>query len=93
MQVRAKAHRENTCSLAQCLDSSQIINFVLFISACACHVPGVNSSADSSLCDSNTGQCDCKSHVTGRACDTCHDTYWRLSESNKDGCEGMFAQY
>ncbi|KAL9988631.1 hypothetical protein ACROYT_G003097 [Oculina patagonica] len=55
--------------------------------ACACNVPGVNSSADSSLCDSNTGQCDCKTHVTGRACDTCRDTYWNLRASNEAGCE------
>lgn len=63
----------------------------LFISACACNVPGLNSSADSSRCDVNTGQCDCKSHVTGRACDVCRDTYWKLSASNEAGCEGGFA--
>ena len=58
------------------------------LSACACHVPGVNSSADSSQCDGVSGQCACKSHVTGRACDTCRDNYWKLSISNEEGCEG-----
>ena len=58
------------------------------LSACACHVPGVNSSADSSQCDGVSGQCACKSHVTGRACDTCRDDYWKLSISNEEGCEG-----
>ena len=60
----------------------------MLILACACHVPGVNTSADSSRCDSNTGQCACKSHVTGRACDMCHDSYWKLTMSNEAGCEG-----
>ncbi|PFX13764.1 Laminin subunit gamma-1 [Stylophora pistillata] len=55
--------------------------------ACACHVPGVNSSADSSRCDSDTGQCACKSLVTGRACDMCRDTYWKLTADNDAGCE------
>ena len=63
---------------------------LFFISACACHVPGVNRSADSSQCDGVTGQCACKSHVTGRACDTCQDTYWKLSVSSEVGCEGRF---
>ena len=65
----------------------------MFLSACACNVTGVNSSADSSRCDRNTGQCDCKSHVTGRACDTCRDTYWKLSASNEAGCEGTFTSH
>ncbi|XP_027039863.1 laminin subunit beta-1-like [Pocillopora damicornis] len=55
--------------------------------ACACHVPGVNTSADSSQCDSVTGQCACKSRVMGRACDMCRDTYWKLTTDNEAGCE------
>ncbi|XP_015778783.1 PREDICTED: netrin-3-like [Acropora digitifera] len=55
--------------------------------ACACHIPGVISSADSSTCDNATGQCSCKTLVTGRACDTCVDTHWNLSPSNEAGCE------
>lgn len=55
--------------------------------SCACHVPGVNSSADSLTCDGVTGQCACKINVTGRACDTCKDTYWNLRANNEAGCE------
>ena len=57
--------------------------------ACACHVPGVNTSADSSRCDSVTGQCACKSRVMRRACDMCRDTYWKLTADNEAGCEGI----
>lgn len=63
-------------------------SFFCITTACACHVPGVNRSADSSQCDGSTGQCACKSHVTGRACDMCRDNYWKLSTSNEAGCEG-----
>ncbi|XP_026738306.1 laminin subunit alpha-1-like, partial [Trichoplusia ni] len=34
--------------------------------------------AESNVCDIRTGQCRCKQHVTGRACDTCEEGYWGL---------------
>ena len=66
-----------------------VVSLPSFLLACACHIPGVISSADSSTCDNATGQCFCKTLVTGRACDTCVDTHWNLSPSNEAGCEGI----
>ncbi|CAB3231549.1 unnamed protein product [Arctia plantaginis] len=34
--------------------------------------------AESNVCDIRTGQCRCKQHVSGRACDTCEEGYWGL---------------
>ncbi|KAF9819861.1 hypothetical protein SFRURICE_004215 [Spodoptera frugiperda] len=45
------------------------------------HFVGCNCSsigAESNVCDIRTGQCRCKQHVTGRACETCEEGYWGL---------------
>ncbi|XP_075825390.1 laminin subunit alpha-3 isoform X2 [Microtus pennsylvanicus] len=34
------------------------------------------------------GDCSCKAHVTGDACDTCEDGYFALKKSNYFGCQG-----
>ncbi|XP_041979492.1 laminin subunit alpha-3-like [Aricia agestis] len=44
-------------------------------------VPGCNCSAagaEGNACDIRSGQCRCRPHVTGRACDTCEEGYWGL---------------
>ena len=35
----------------------------------------------------DSGKCQCKSHVTGRACDVCADGYYNLTNDNAAGCE------
>ncbi|KPJ13280.1 Laminin subunit alpha-1 [Papilio machaon] len=41
---------------------------------CNCSLLGAEGNA----CDIRTGQCRCRPHVTGRACDTCEEGYWGL---------------
>lgn len=42
-----------------------------FVTGCNCSKLGSESNA----CDIRTGQCRCRPHVTGRACDTCEVSY------------------
>ncbi len=39
-----------------------------FLKACSCYTIGTNGNEG---CDKVTGSCECKLHVTGRACDKC----------------------
>lgn len=39
-------------------------------------------------CGQEDGDCSCKAHVTGDACDTCADGYFSLEKSNYFGCQG-----
>ncbi|KDR22194.1 Laminin subunit alpha-1, partial [Zootermopsis nevadensis] len=48
--------------------------------SCGCHVAGSEGPA----CDIVTGQCPCRTHVTGRTCDNCQDGFWGLNTSR--GC-------
>ncbi|KAG6452989.1 hypothetical protein O3G_MSEX007912, partial [Manduca sexta] len=43
--------------------------------------------AESNACDIRSGQCRCKPHVTGRACDTCEEGYWGLERGGCRRCE------
>ena len=64
-----------------------IIRMIIHVlAACSCSVDG--SVRDVYTCDNATGQCQCKQHVTGRACDVCSDTYWNLTNDNELGCIG-----
>ncbi|GBP57452.1 Laminin subunit alpha-1 [Eumeta japonica] len=47
---------------------------------CNCSSPG----AEGNSCDIRTGQCRCRPHVVGRACDRCQEGYWGLSS---EGCK------
>ena len=40
----------------------------------------------SAQCDTNTGQCNCKNHVTGADCSQCKPGYFGLSASLPTGC-------
>ncbi|XP_077419247.1 usherin isoform X1 [Vanacampus margaritifer] len=53
---------------------------------CNCSDTGTVSSSTGSVgsCNQHTGQCQCKSHVTGLSCDRCEFGYWNLSHSG--GC-------
>ena len=61
----------------------------LLLSACACFLPGVNTSAHSALCDRDTGQCFCNSGVLGRTCDMCRNPSMKLGSASEVGCVGM----
>ncbi|XP_073967675.1 laminin subunit alpha-1-like [Choristoneura fumiferana] len=53
-------------------------------------VVGCNCSslgAESNACDIRSGQCRCRPHVTGRACDTCEEGYWGLRKGGCRRCE------
>ncbi|KAM4744036.1 usherin isoform 3-T3 [Anableps anableps] len=54
--------------------------------SCNCSDQGtVSTSAGAvSICNQNTGQCQCKPHVTGLSCDRCEFGYW--NHSHPDGC-------
>ncbi|AWP01780.1 putative usherin-like [Scophthalmus maximus] len=62
------ASNPNGCIRCNCSDSG-----IVSISAAA--VPS---------CSQDTGQCQCKPHVTGLSCDRCEFGYWNLS--HPDGC-------
>lgn len=47
---------------------------------CNCHVSG----SEDRTCNRNTGECKCRTHVIGRACDRCESGYWDLD--SKNGC-------
>ncbi|XP_078086591.1 usherin [Mustelus asterias] len=52
---------------------------------CNCDTAGtINSSMD---CDKSTGQCPCKTNVTGLHCDQCIPHTFNLSSSNSEGCQ------
>lgn len=50
---------------------------------CGCDPNGVNNSL---LCEDGTGNCVCKSLVTGRRCNACRDGFFNLTADNPDGC-------
>ncbi|XP_047134204.1 laminin subunit gamma-1 [Hydra vulgaris] len=51
---------------------------------CSCNSFGTQNS--NQLCDPYTGNCFCKSFITGRACDTCKDGYYIFPTSIKKDC-------
>lgn len=54
------------------LDWRNVIKILFyFVTGCNCSKLGSESNA----CDIRTGQCRCRPHVTGRACDTCEVSY------------------
>ncbi|XP_059102677.1 laminin subunit alpha-3-like [Peromyscus eremicus] len=52
---------------------------------CQCHEAGTVSGIGE--CGQGDGDCSCKAHVTGDACDTCEDGYFALEKSNYFGCQ------
>ncbi|XP_071962430.1 usherin-like isoform X2 [Antedon mediterranea] len=54
-------------------------------SSCACNPSG--TVGGSLTCDSQSGQCLCKTYTTGQTCNACNENYWGLDASNIDGCE------
>ena len=54
--------------------------------ACNCDLAGVTNTSVMCLND-GTGQCPCKSLVTGRQCDTCMEGFFNLTANNLNGCE------
>ena len=58
---------------------------------CSCLAAGVTDSGDCRRGDntdgSGSGQCSCKSFVTGRSCNQCMEGYFNLSASIPEGCE------
>ncbi|GFO21134.1 laminin subunit alpha-3 [Plakobranchus ocellatus] len=53
---------------------------------CGCYIPG--TLTDVNRCDMETGQCECKTYVTGRNCDRCRPGFYNLQEKNPFGCQG-----
>ena len=41
---------------------------------------------EGTVCDSGTGQCQCKPHATGLKCDQCQDGYYNLGGDAENGC-------
>ena len=70
---------------------SMIISTKIYIfhAACDCNVLGSNSQ----ICK-DSGQCDCKVHIEGIACDHCKDTYFGFPncqpcQCNEKGSDGQ----
>ncbi|XP_060082428.1 uncharacterized protein LOC132561744 [Ylistrum balloti] len=53
---------------------------------CACSTEGTDTSM-STVCDTVSGNCTCKLHVTGRQCDMCKPGFKKLNFRNSMGCE------
>ncbi|KAM5165253.1 usherin [Mantella aurantiaca] len=53
--------------------------------ACDCNEEGTVSKSQD--CEKVGGQCSCKTNVWGRQCDQCKDGFYKLQESNPDGCQ------
>lgn len=60
-----------------------LLSFCITLAGCNCNRDG---SLDSS-CDVLTGQCSCKSNITGLSCDQCLDGHWGLQELNCASCQ------
>lgn len=57
---------------------------------CACTVAGVTDSGDcrrGDLVNGDSGQCTCKTRVSGRQCDRCLAGFFNLSTSYPNGCQ------
>lgn len=58
-------------------------SFFSFFSTTECHCNPLGSLA--STCNKHTGQCVCRSNVTGLRCDRCSEGFWNLD--SKKGCQ------
>ena len=56
--------------------------FLVLFPDCQCSRDGSNL-----LCDSLTGNCQCKAAATGRHCDSCRQGFFNISQYNNDGCQ------
>ena len=52
---------------------------------CDCYYNAGNGGALSTSCKEQTGECECRSGVTGRRCDECANPF---AEVTKNGCKG-----
>ncbi|KAG7311874.1 hypothetical protein JYU34_002958 [Plutella xylostella] len=62
-----------------------VSNVVRVAGSAGCNCSSLGS--ESNVCDIRSGQCRCKPHVTGRACDTCEEGYWGLTAGGCRRCE------
>ncbi|XP_041469805.1 usherin-like [Lytechinus variegatus] len=54
-------------------------------SPCSCNTDGTVNGSTS--CEAVTGQCECKTNVLGRTCNSCAPNTFGLDADNVDGCE------
>ncbi|XP_073926279.1 laminin subunit alpha-3 isoform X3 [Castor canadensis] len=84
---QCKLHVESpTCSICKPLYWNLARENPHGCSECRCHEAGTVSGIGE--CGQRDGDCHCKAHVTGDACDTCEDGYFALEKSNYFGCQG-----
>ena len=70
--------------------SSTDLTSVSACQPCNCFAAGITNGGDcrrGDLASADSGQCACKSRVTGRQCDTCTSGYYNLALRNADGCQ------
>nr|XP_021501092.1 laminin subunit alpha-3 isoform X2 [Meriones unguiculatus] len=84
---QCKLHVESpTCSVCKPLYWNLAKENPRGCSECQCHEAGTVSGIGE--CGQEDGDCSCKAHVTGDACDTCQDGYFSLEKSSYFGCQG-----
>uniref|UniRef100_A0A0N5ARB5 Laminin subunit alpha n=1 Tax=Syphacia muris TaxID=451379 RepID=A0A0N5ARB5_9BILA len=54
---------------------------------CQCHPEGLDNEYGSAQCDSNNGQCLCKTNVGGRRCDQCLSGYYGFPHCYRCACD------
>uniref|UniRef100_A0A7N8X6G1 Laminin subunit alpha-5 n=1 Tax=Mastacembelus armatus TaxID=205130 RepID=A0A7N8X6G1_9TELE len=80
-QCRSGYHSYPNCQGCQCsAEGSRYTTCDQVTGQCVC-LPSVVGLR----CD-NCGECECRHHVEGPACDTCKPLYWNLSPDTPDGC-------
>ncbi|XP_077991288.1 laminin subunit alpha-5-like [Glandiceps talaboti] len=74
-----------TCNMCKPLYWNLMLNNPLGCEECYCFTPG--TVAGVAVCQSTSGQCNCKEYVDGRQCDQCQDGAFNLQEQSIFGCE------
>ncbi|XP_055994419.1 laminin subunit alpha-3 [Sorex fumeus] len=84
---QCKLHVEGpSCSICKPLYWNLVKDNPSGCSACQCHAAGTASGIGE--CGQQDGDCRCKFHVSGDACDTCEDGYFALAKDSYFGCRG-----
>lgn len=77
--------RQCTTCVASYFLTSAVAENTTMCSSCNCDTDGT-VNGDATACNPVSGQCACKTHASGRTCDSCAPGFYGLSGENPDGC-------